>query len=350
MSTQSLEQANNELGLDYIRIDSDFMAVAGVFQDEQFIDYLGKQPYIDYVEPNQIYTATVVLPHKGALKTAVSPNWGMARIQQRAKESYNYYSFNDTAGAGVDVYVLDTGVYVGHNDFEGRAEIIANFVRYEDNEDHAGHGTHVAGKIAGKTYGIAKGANIKAIKILDVDGSGDTINLLKGIGLVNNVARRGKSIVNLSLAGPRSAMVDEALSMMVNRLGIPTFVASGNAGSDACLFSPGGNPDVFAVGATDKYDSVPLYSDTGRCVQMYAPGSGIESTWVGSPDAVKIKDGTSMANPHVTGIAATLMSKDNYWSAKQVYNALITSATVDVLSFSFFASEPNVNLLVYNGN
>lgn len=154
-------------------------------------------------------------------------------------------------------------------------------------------GTHVASKIAGKLYGVAKKAQIHSVKILDKTGYGTTSSFFKGISHVIQVAKPGKSIVNLSLSGPRSRLIDEIISKAVIEHNIPVFVSAGNTATDACYFSPASNSNVFAVGASDLGDEVPSYSNSGECVRLYAPGSDIESAWIGeSNDRSKIMDGT----------------------------------------------------------
>lgn len=210
-------------------------------------------------------------------------------------------------------------------------------------------GTHVSGKIIGLEYGVAKGAQVKSVKILNKVGDGSTSGLLKGIEHVIQNATPGKSVVNLSLSGPRSRLLDEALDSLVLRYNIPVFVSAGNAGTDACFFSPSSNPNVFAVGATDINDSVPRFSDVGECVAVYAPGASIVSSYIGGVDSSKSMDGTSMASPHVAGIAANLMSKNNYATAHQVYEAIRSLATKDKVAFdSSKSSSPNNNLLAFN--
>ncbi|KAI8365367.1 peptidase S8/S53 domain-containing protein [Radiomyces spectabilis] len=367
------DNLGKQLWLDSIDIGSEFVAVSGVFNDGNFFNYLNEQQEIEYVEPNQIYKAAVVLPqekwqwndkptwtqqlvrsgkslYKRAVSKVASPNWGLARLNQRENGHLEEYSFDEEAGAGIHVFVLDTGVHVEHADFENRAVVSANMVAHEDDTDFGGHGTHVAGKVAGKVYGVAKAASIHAVKILDKAGDGTTSNLIKGISHVIQVAPRGKSLINLSLSGPKSRMIDEVLSKAVKEFNIPIFVSAGNAGSDACYFSPSSNGDVFAVGATDINDEVPFYSDIGPCVRLYAPGSDIKSTWIGGLDETKTLDGTSMANPHVAGIAATLMSRKNYATASELYNDLTALATKDILAFR--STRPDMpksnNLMAYN--
>lgn len=155
-----------------------------------------------------------------------------------------------------------------------------------------GLGTHVASKIAGKVHGVAKAANIRSVKILNQHGDGSTSVLMKGISEIIKNHTAGKTVVNLSLSGPKSRIIDEALSKLVRDYNIPVFASAGNAENDACYFSPSANADVFAVGASDSKDQVAPYSNTGACVDIYAPGSDILSAWIGSADSTRSLDGT----------------------------------------------------------
>lgn len=210
-------------------------------------------------------------------------------------------------------------------------------------------GTHVSGKIAGSEYGVAKGANIRSVKILNKVGDGSTSGLLKGIEHVIKTAKPGKSLVNLSLSGPKSRMLDEAINSLVLKYNVPVFVSAGNSGTDACFFSPSSNTNVFSVGAIDINDSVPKFSNVGECVAIYAPGSNIVSTYIGGTDSSKSMDGTSMASPHVAGIAANLMSKKAYASAQELYDAIRAIATMGIVRFDASkTSSPSNNLLAFN--
>ncbi|KAG1439152.1 hypothetical protein G6F56_012386 [Rhizopus delemar] len=203
--------------------------------------------------------------------------------------------------------------------------------------------------IAGKEYGVSKSATIQSVKVLNKQGSGSTSRLLKGIEHIIKVAKQGKSLVNLSLSGPHSRLLDDALNELVLTFGIPVFAAAGNAGTDACFFTPSSNPNVFTVGATNEQDQVARFSNSGECVAIYAPGSNIASAFVGGSESFKSMDGTSMASPHVAGVAANLMSQRNFSSAHEVYNMIKSMATKDILSFDLQkSSRANNNLLVYN--
>ncbi|KAI7861078.1 peptidase S8/S53 domain-containing protein [Circinella umbellata] len=357
-----------QLSLDHIKLDNEFVAISGIFPENGFIDAIHNDHDVEYVEPNYIYKATFLLPeddmttlfneqdddnnHKFYDKRTLSSSvdWGLSRINKRTLNELNSHDFDESAGSGIEVFVLDSGVNIGHKDFEGRAKTTANFIHHEDSIDLGGHGTHVAGKIAGKEYGVAKSANILSVKILNRSGDGTLGNLVKGLSHVIQIATPGKAVVNLSLSGPKSKLIDEAISKLVNEYNIPVFVSAGNSGTDACYFTPSSNPDVFSVGATDINDQVPYYSNTGTCVKLYAPGSNIKSTWINSNnEETKVLDGTSMANPHVVGIAASLMSKKTFNSPKELYQVILSKATSNMLTFSPTVDlEINNNLIAFN--
>lgn len=184
------------------------------------------------------------------------------------------------------------------------------------------------------------------MKILDRNGDGTTSALIQAISHITQIAVPGRSIINLSLTGPRSQTIDDALSMAVQQHGIPVFVSAGNSGDNACDYSPSANPDVFAVGASNQNDVIPNFSSYGKCVRIYAPGTNITSSWLA--DESQTMDGTSMANPHVTGIAAMLMSEYEFHSASEVYEAIMNIATENVLTSSI-NDEESEKLLAYNG-
>ncbi|KAI8097513.1 peptidase S8/S53 domain-containing protein [Halteromyces radiatus] len=361
--------AQSQWQLEPIRVGESFMAMTGRFEDAQFLDYLRRDNgVVEYVEPNQYYQADMILPSNTktmsfddlsmaaasdtahTLRVSQAANWGLSRITHRVNTDLSSYSYHDNDGQGVHVYVLDSGINVDHSDFGGRATSEINFVSNEPDDDMGGHGTHVAGKIGGKQYGVAKGVSLHAVKILDKSGMGTTSGLIHALSHVIDIAPPGKSLINLSLSGPKSNILNEVLKETTEVHNIPVFVSAGNSGSDACYFSPSSSEHVFAVGATDIHDRVPNYSDIGECVSIYAPGSSIKSTWIGSKDATQVLDGTSMANPHVVGIAAILMAEHSYESVKDLYAALRSMATADALTFSDKVSVESAssNLLAYH--
>lgn len=267
------------------------------------------------------------------------------------------------------MFVLDTGINTAHEDFGGRAIVDANFVNSETAQDLGGHGTHVAGIIGSSTFGVSKKAKLRSVKILDKHGDGTTVSLLQGtvsnmiciyillVSLIINptialeyigkISKGEKSLINLSLSGPKSKLVNDALSSTSKSYNIPIFVSAGNSADDACEYSPSDNPDVFTVGSMDQDDNVSHFSATGECVRLYAPGQGIKSTWIGSNDNTMVLDGTSMANPHVSGIAALLMSQNSYSAPKELYDAITDIAIKGALKFENDGSQNSHNLLAH---
>ncbi|CAO3692257.1 hypothetical protein G6F70_000392 [Rhizopus microsporus] len=362
MAQTSDEDMKLELLKD-IQIGDNYRALTGSFHP-QFVNYLSNIDDIEFIEQNQIYKAPFIPPtidpkiymqdiiHKvpnsktkrGIVTQVDVPSWGIARINHRELRDLTVYTADDTAGTGIHVYILDSGIDESHPDFEGRALMEANFISYEDSGDFSGHGTHVAGIIGGKAFGVAKKSFLHGIKILDRNGDGTTSALLQAISYIVKTHEPGHSIINLSLSGPRSSSIDEALSMVVQDYDIPVFVSAGNTGDDACDYSPSANPDVFAVGATNYQDVIPSFSSFGECVSIYAPGANITSDWLENKTITM--DGTSMASPHVSGIAAMLMSKTKFGSPNDLYTMIKNMGTPNILKPS---DKVQGAPLAYNG-
>jgi serine protease len=251
---------------------------------------------------------------------------------------YNYNSVG--AGAGVDAYIVDTGVYAAHNDFQpNRATQAVNFVDGA-NDDCNGHGTHVAGTVGGNLYGVAKEVNIIGVKVLNCQGSGTTIGVLDGVNYVRTSAQasRRPSVANMSLGGGASSSLDSAVASAVTA-GVTFAVAAGNENQDACNVSPAREKSAITTGATVvadensvQVDTRSSYSNFGTCVSLFAPGSLITSAWIGSPSATNTISGTSMASPHVAGAAAVYLSLNSGASPAAVKSALVSSSTSGVIS------------------
>ncbi|RKP08088.1 peptidase S8 and S53 subtilisin kexin sedolisin [Thamnocephalis sphaerospora] len=272
------------------------------------------------------------------------PNWGLTRISQRALDLTKPYVYPDTAGEGVDVWVIDTGIQTNHTDFEGRAIFAKSFIADEAETDLHGHGTHVAGTVASKTYGVAKKARVFGVKALNAQGLGTNADVIASIQYVVQNGRPGKTVVNMSLGGDKSAIVDAAVSAAVDA-GIAFIVAAGNESVDACDGSPSGNSKAFAVAASDRTDTQATFSNYGMCVKAYAPGVAINSLWVGQNNLARSISGTSMASPHVAGVAALYLAAGNINSVERLYKALVDSATPGAAK----GSSPNTpNRLIYS--
>jgi len=237
------------------------------------------------------------------------PSWGLDRVSQRNLPLDQVYHYPDNAGAGVDQYTLDTGVYLAHNDFGGRAIWGNNFVPGSGNNDLNGHGTHCSGTMAGSAYGVAKSSNIYAVKVLGDSGSGAWSGVISGVDWVaqqHNASK--KSVANMSLGGSSYPSLDDAVNAAVNA-GVHFAVAAGNSNADACNFSPARAANAVCVGATELADNKAYYSNYGSCVEIHAPGSNIVSTYIGNPSAVATLSGTSMASPHVSGVIALYLGE-----------------------------------------
>ena len=266
--------------------------------------------------------------------------WGLDRIDQRSKtlsKSYYYKS----SGSGVNAYVIDTGLDVTHPDFGGRASIAWTASRFNgDGRDCSGHGTHVAGTLGSKTYGVAKTVKLHALRVLDCEGSGSMSDVVDAVNWLRTNAAK-PAVANLSLGGPKSAALNTAV-MNLSKSGVFVSVAAGNDNKDACTFSPSGAGWVMTVGATTKYDNRAAFSNWGKCIDINAPGYGVYSTWPGG--GRKALNGTSMATPYVSGVAALYLSTHKTATFPQVQKWLNDNST-----HSLKRLRSQANRLVYKG-
>lgn len=249
--------------------------------------------------------------------------WGLARISHRKSLSFgtfNKYLYSADGGEGVDAYVIDTGTNTKHVDFEGRATWGKTIPSGDEDEDGNGHGTHCSGTVAGKKYGVAKKANVVAIKVLRSNGSGSMSDVVKGVEYAADshlkrvdAAKKKKnkkfkgSVANMSLGGGKSPTLDRAVNAAVD-VGIHFAVAAGNDNADSCKYSPASAEKAVTVGASTLADERAYFSNYGKCNDIFAPGLNIQSTWIGSKYATNIISGTSMASPHICGLLAYFLS------------------------------------------
>ena len=279
---------------------------------------LAADPSVASVEQNQ----TVRL----ADTTQSSAPWGLDRIDQAALPLSSTYTYPDTAGSGVTAYVIDTGVRISHEDFGGRAAHGFDAVDNDDSADDGnGHGTHVAGTIAGTAHGIAKKAKIVAVRVLDDNGSGTTEQVVAGIDWVTK-NHQGPSVANMSLGGGADEALDEAVRKAI-AAGVTFGVAAGNESSDAGQGSPSRVKEAITVASSTKDDAQSDFSNFGSVVDIYAPGSEITSAWNDSDTGTKTISGTSMATPHVVGAAAVYLAGHPDATPEQVAEALVAGAT-----------------------
>lgn len=253
------------------------------------------------------------------------PSWGLDRIDQANLPLDKSYTWPESAGAGVTVYVIDTGIRISHKDFGGRASHGWDFVGNDTSAgDGNGHGTHVAGTIAGKQYGVAKKAKVVAVRVLDNAGGGTTAQVIAGIDWVTRHAKK-PAVANVSLGGNRNAQLDAAVRNSI-AAGVTYTVAAGNDGLPAGLYSPAAVREAITVGATDRKDARAGFSNTGPVLDVFAPGVSITSASYASDTGRATFSGTSMASPHVAGVAALYLADHPKASPAQVSKALVAQA------------------------
>ena len=297
---------------------------------------LAADPAVDYVQQDGIVSL--------ADDQTNPPSWGLDRIDQRKLPLDDVHGFPGSAGVGVHAYVIDTGVDLDHPEFVGR---ISSGVDTVDGdaiaEDCNGHGTHVAGTIAGTEYGVAKKANVVAVRVLDCFGSGSFAGVIKGVEWVTLHAKK-PAVANMSLGGGFNQAVNDAVEASVAS-GVTYAVAAGNDyGYDACNVSPASAPSAITVGATDINDNRAGFSNIGPCVDIFAPGVNIASAWLnGGTNTIS---GTSMASPHVAGAAALQLGENPGATPAQVAAALGSNATPGIVGNPGTGSP---NLLLYTG-
>jgi hypothetical protein len=286
-----------------------------------------------------------VAPAAPTTTPVVAASWGLDRIDQRALPLDGNVTRRQT-GLGVTTYIIDTGVYAGHSEFIGR--VATGFSAVSDGngtEDCQGHGTHVAGTVAGSTYGVAPQATVVPVRVLDCSGSGSTAGVIAGIDwMIAHHTAGTPAVANLSLGGGYSPAMNAAVARAVAD-GIVMAVAAGNENADACGVSPASEASAVTVGATEASDARAYYSNYGSCVDIFAPGSSIVSAGTSSPTARRSLSGTSMATPHVAGAAALLLEVTPALTPAAVASALSISATPNVVT------DPvgTANLLLYTG-
>ncbi|CAN5880373.1 hypothetical protein BH24GEM1_BH24GEM1_09240 [soil metagenome] len=295
---------------------------------------LQRNPNVAYVEADQVFTI---------VGTQTNPTWGLDRIDQRNLPLSATYTYNADA-SGVRVYILDTGIRLGHQEFGGRA--ISGFTSINDGrgtDDCNGHGTHVAGTAGGSVYGVAKQASLVAVRVLNCQGSGTTSGVIAGIDWVtaNHVK---PAVANMSLGGGASSALDAAVSNSIGA-GVTYAVAAGNSSANACNYSPARVGTAITVGATTSSDARASYSNYGSCLDLFAPGSSITSAWSTSNTATNTISGTSMASPHVAGVAALVLQGSPAATPSAVTQAIASNATTGKVTN---AGSGSPNLLLYS--
>ncbi|HEX8392474.1 MAG TPA: S8 family peptidase [Longimicrobium sp.] len=280
---------------------------------------------VEYIEANATVQASVI--QTGA-------TWGIDRIDQRALPLSGTFSYTGT-GLGVRAYVIDTGIRFSHSEFAGRAVSGYDAVDGGTADDCNGHGTHVSGTVGGTLYGVAKAATLVGVRVLDCNGSGTNAGVIAGIDWV--AANHTKpAVANMSLGGGASTAVDDAVNRLINT-GVTVVVAAGNGNffgiaQDACNYSPARVANAITIGATTSSDAKASYSNYGNCVDLFAPGSSIKSSWYNGDTATNTISGTSMATPHVVGVAALYLQANPGATPQQVRDALYNGSTKSVVT------------------
>jgi len=340
------------------------LGYAGHF-DEGVIELVRMHPDVEYIERD---SEVRTMNHTPSLEK--NAPWGLARISHRDAlgfGDFNKYLYTEDGGEGVDAYVIDTGTNIEHVDFEGRASWGKTIPAGDEDIDGNGHGTHCSGTIAGKKFGVAKKANVYAVKVLKSNGSGTMSDVIKGVEWAANshtdsmsAAKKGKkkgfkgSVANMSLGGGKSPALDLAVNAAVNA-GLHFAVAAGNDNADSCNYSPAAAKNAITVGASTLADERAYFSNYGTCNDIFAPGLNVLSTWIGSKYATNIISGTSMASPHICGLLAYFLSlQPSNSSAYAVASITPKQLKANIIGIATEGALTNVpgdtaNILAWNG-
>jgi subtilisin family serine protease len=298
------------------------------------VNALQHNPNVAYLEQDAVVTAST---------TQTGATWGLDRIDQANLPLSTTFSYTNT-GLGVRAYIVDTGIRLTHSQFVGRVSTGYDAVTAGGNaNDCNGHGTHVAGTVGGTTHGVAKAASLIAVRVLDCAGSGTTAGVIAGVDWVANNHVK-PAVANLSLGGGASTTLDAAVANAVTK-GVTMVVAAGNGNQggkaqNACNYSPARVASAITVSATSSTDAKASYANYGSCVDIFAPGNGITSAWYTSDVATSSISGTSMAAPHVAGVAALYLQSNTTASPATVTSALINGATLNKVT-SAGSGSPN---------
>jgi subtilisin family serine protease len=332
LTRRLLAQSGGTLGFTYTAAIKGFSAKL----PSAAVAALQHNPNVLRVEADQVVQAS---------GTETGADWGLDRLDQRLGASHLDGSYSwATDGTGVSVYIIDTGIRTTHVEFGGRA--FGAYTAISDGNganDCNGHGTHVAGTVGGRLYGVAKAVKLYAIRVLGCNGSGSTSGVIAGIDWVTQ-NRVLPAVANMSMAGSFSSTLNSAVQSSI-KVGIVYAVAAGNNSADACNYSPASTPEALTVGSIWNADVMSSFSDYGSCVDLFAPGEAIRSAYFVDDTSSTLMGGTSMASPHVAGVAALYLSANPSATPATVASAIVGGATANVLSG---VPTGTANLLLYS--
>ncbi|KAL6122429.1 psp3 [Nucleospora cyclopteri] len=337
LNDKTAMELNNHPLVEYIEEDSKIYLQRKLYKEDKNRNYIMKNPYEIESEPESIYNGRFLIQN--------SADWGLSKIVESKNSEYEYF---ENGGEDVNIYVLDTGIDLGHSEFKNDDKRTVSYggnFTDEPDQDKNGHGTHIAGIIGGSSTGIARSANMISVKIINKNGEGKASSFLKALHYVINehnsiIKKTGKipkTILNASVAGEKSYAINHAIRKAANTYKIHIAVAAGNSRTDSCTFSPGSADLAVTVGAIDEEDKIAKFSNTGNCVDIYAPGVLIKSAYplkinnsksvisnlfsnirllfhyfTGNSESYQVLSGTSMATPHVTGVLAVYLSLTDF--------------------------------------
>ncbi|PYH99078.1 subtilisin-like protein [Aspergillus ellipticus CBS 707.79] len=338
LESRNITDTDLPVGIERTYKINKFAGYAGSF-DEATIEEIRKNRDVAYVEEDQVW-------YLDELVTETRAPWGLGSISHKGAASTDYV-YDDSAGEGSYAYVVDTGIYSAHQEFEGRAVLAYNAAGGQ-HVDGVGHGTHVAGTIGGKTYGVSKKATLLSVKVF-VGESSSTSVILDGFNwAANDIVsknRTSKSAINMSLGGGYSRTFNNAVENAFD-MGVLSVVAAGNENADASHTSPASAPDAVTVAAMNRSNARANFSNYGPVVDIFAPGENVLSAWIGSTSATNTISGTSMSTPHITGLVIYLMTLEELSTPGAATARLKALATRNVVT----NASGSPNLLAYNGN
>jgi subtilisin family serine protease len=331
---------------------------AGQLTSDQLAAMLN-HPNVDFVEEDQVVHA-FQFPGTGCTLGEHGENydWGLSRVCAYNSQLDNFYSTPDAArqGEGVTAFIIDTGIYLGHSDFQGRAVFGYKATPSWSDGDGNGHGTHVASTVGGWRYGVASKAKLVTIKVLGDDGSGTIAGVVAGVNYVHGNCPSGTRCTgNMSLGGGFSAALNNACNSVV-ATGTVMVVAAGNENQNACNVSPASATEVITTASLDQGpnptgDARSYFSNWGTCCKIFGPGSNILGAWIGTPTATRTISGTSMASPHVCGVTALILAENPNLTVAQVKDFLYNTGARDLIELNCgsAACQQTPNIVVQNG-